>query len=61
MLLLLFLRRNTMRDVIVEIDLFIARTELAEAEFHFNKAKKELEEARAKYDYLLKQTKGGNK
>lgn len=48
-----------MRDAIVEIDLFIARTELAEAEFNFKKAKKELEEARTKYDYLLKQTKGG--
>ena len=48
-----------MRDAIVEIDLFIARTELAEAEFNFKKAKKELEEAQAKYDYLLKQTRGG--
>ena len=50
-----------MRDVIAEIDLFIARTELAEAEFSFNKAKKELEEARTKYEYLLKQMKGENK
>jgi len=50
-----------MCDVVTKIDLFIARTELMEAEFKFNKAKKELEYARDKYYYLLEQTKGENK
>jgi len=46
-----------MHDAVTNIDLFIARTELMEAEFTFNKAKKELEYAKDKYDYLLNKMK----
>ena len=48
-----------MRDVVDEIDLFIARVSLMSAEHEFTKAKKEFEEAKANYDYLLNKMKEG--
>ena len=48
-----------MRDVVDELDLFIARVDLMHTEHEFTKAKKEYEEAKVNYDYLLNKIKEG--